>query len=59
MGKLTGSPSDLRAMFKLANEGKLAQTRVTFCPHGHARQALVDLKAGKVTGRTVLVREGV
>jgi alcohol dehydrogenase, propanol-preferring len=59
MNKLTGSPSDLRAVFKLANQGKLAQTRVTLCPHDHARQALVDLKAGKVTGRTVLVREGV
>jgi alcohol dehydrogenase, propanol-preferring len=59
IGNLTGSPSDLRAVLTLANEGKLRPTPVTLCPHDHANQALVDLKAGKVTGRTVLVREGV
>jgi alcohol dehydrogenase, propanol-preferring len=59
IGNLTGSPADLRAVLKLANEGLLEPTPITLCPHDHANQALVDLKAGKVTGRTVLVREGV
>jgi alcohol dehydrogenase, propanol-preferring len=59
MGNLTGSPTDLRAVLKLANEGKLTPTPITLCPHDHANQALLDLKAGKITGRTVLVREGV
>jgi alcohol dehydrogenase, propanol-preferring len=56
MGNLTGSPADLRAVLKLANEGKLQTTPVTLCSHDHANQALLDLKAGKITGRTVLVR---
>jgi alcohol dehydrogenase, propanol-preferring len=58
MGNLTGSPADLRAVLKLANDGKLDPTPVTHCPHDQANQALLDLKAGKVTGRMVLVREG-
>ena len=56
LGNLTGSPADLRAVLKLANAGKLQPTPITLCPHEQANQVLLDLKAGKVTGRAVLVR---
>jgi len=55
-GSLVGNPKDLRAVLELANSGKLKPTPVTTCPHDHANEALLDLKAGKVTGRMVLVR---
>lgn len=55
-GSLTGSPADLRAVLELANSGRLAPTPVHACPHDDVNQALMDLKAGRVTGRTVLVR---
>ena len=56
LGNLTGSPADLRAVLKLANAGKLQPTPITLCPHEQANQVLLDLKAGKVNGRAVLVR---
>ena len=55
LGSNTGSLKDLRAVVKLAQEGKLAPTPVTLCPKDHANEAMLELKAGHVTGRTVLV----
>ena len=55
LGSNTGSLKDLRAVVKLAQEGKLKPTPVTLCPKDHANEALLELKAGHVTGRTVLV----
>ena len=55
IGSNTGSLKDLRAVVKLAQDGKLKPTPVTLCPKDHANEALLELKAGHVTGRTVLV----
>ena len=55
VGSNTGSLKDLRAVVKLAQEGKLVPTPVTLCPKDHANEAMLELKAGHVTGRTVLV----
>jgi alcohol dehydrogenase/propanol-preferring alcohol dehydrogenase len=55
LGSNTGSLKDLRAVVKLAQEGKLKPTPVTLCSKDHANEALLELKAGHVTGRTVLV----
>lgn len=55
LGSNTGSLKDLRAVVKLAQQGKLAPTPVTLCPKDRANQAMLELKAGHVTGRTVLV----
>ncbi len=55
VGSNTGSLKDLRAVVKLAQEGKLKPTPVTLCPKDHANEAMMELKAGHVTGRTVLV----
>ena len=55
-GSNTGTPADLRAVFALANEGRLKPTPVRCCPADQANQALLDLKSGRITGRAVLVR---
>ena len=55
MGSNTGSVKDLRAVMALGNAGKLAPTPITLCPKHQANQAMVDLKAGRVTGRIILV----
>lgn len=55
-GSLTGSLEDLRAVLALANDGKLAPTPINLRSHDQVNAALVDLRAGRVTGRTVLVR---
>jgi alcohol dehydrogenase/propanol-preferring alcohol dehydrogenase len=55
-GSNTGTPADLRAVLALANEGRLKPTPVQCCPADQANQALLDLKAGRVMGRAVLVR---
>lgn len=55
VGTNTGSLKDLRAVVKLAQDGKLKPTPVTLCPKDHANEAMLELKAGHVTGRTVLV----
>ncbi len=57
MGNLVGSPADLRAVLALANAGKLERTPVTCFPQNQANQAMLDLKAGKLTGRAVLVHD--
>lgn len=54
-GSNTGSLHDLRAVIALAQAGKLAPTPVHTCPKDQAWQAMLDLKAGAVEGRTVLV----
>jgi alcohol dehydrogenase/propanol-preferring alcohol dehydrogenase len=54
-GSLTGTPQDLRDVLALANTGRLAPTPISLCSHEQANQALIDLRAGRVTGRSVLV----
>jgi alcohol dehydrogenase, propanol-preferring len=56
VGNLTGTLDDLKAVLALANSGRLAPTPINLCAHNQANAALLDLKAGRVTGRTVLVR---
>lgn len=55
VGSNTGSLHDLRAVIALAQSGKLAPALVHTCDKDHAFEALMDLKAGRVEGRTVLV----
>lgn len=55
VGSNTGSLHDLRAVIRLAQEGKLAPTPVHTCAKDQAWPALMALKAGQVEGRTVLV----
>lgn len=55
IGSNTGSLKDLRAVMALANAGKLAPTPIVCCPKHQANQAMEDLRAGRVTGRTILV----
>lgn len=55
VGSNTGSLKDLRAVIKLAQEGKLKPTPVTLCSKDRCNEAMQELKAGHVTGRTVLV----
>jgi alcohol dehydrogenase/propanol-preferring alcohol dehydrogenase len=57
IGSNTGSLHDLRAVMALAREGKLARTPVHTCSKDHAWQAMMDLKAGRIEGRMVLVDE--
>lgn len=54
-GSNTGSLHDLRAVMALARDGKLAPTPVHTCGKELAWDALMDLKAGRVDGRMVLV----
>ena len=56
VGNLTGTLDDLKAVIELAAGGRLAPTPINLCPHDQANAALLDLKAGRITGRTVLVR---
>lgn len=58
-GSFVGSPKDLRALVRLAQEGKLAPLPVTTVPQREANAALMRLKEGKVTGRMVLRAEAV
>lgn len=55
-GSNTGTPADLREVLALANSGKLRPTPVQCCPVDKVNEALLDLKAGRVMGRAVLVR---
>lgn len=56
-GSFVGNPKDLRAVVRLAQEGKLAPLPVTTVPQREANAALMRLKEGKVTGRLVLRAE--
>ncbi|MGH7120137.1 MAG: alcohol dehydrogenase [Acetobacteraceae bacterium] len=53
-GSFVGNPKDLRALVRLAQEGKLEPLPVTTVPQREANAALMRLKDGKVTGRLVL-----
>lgn len=55
IGTNTGNPQDLRDVLKLANDGLLIPTPVCCRSKSEANQSLIELKAGKVTGRQVLV----
>jgi len=57
MGNLTGDPKHLREVTRLSKEKKLPPLPVTTMPWDEVNQALDLLRAGKVTGRLVLVKE--
>lgn len=54
-GSLTGSIPELRAVLRLAQEGRLAPTPVRDVPKHDVNEVMVALQAGQVTGRVVLV----
>jgi D-arabinose 1-dehydrogenase-like Zn-dependent alcohol dehydrogenase len=55
LGSYTGSLGELRALVALAQDGELPFLPVQTRPLAEADQALNELRAGRVTGRTVLV----
>jgi len=54
-GSYVGTPADLQELVALAKSRKLEPVKVTRRPLDEANAALMDLKAGKVVGRVVLV----
>lgn len=54
IGSATGSLTDMAAVIKLANEGKLAPVPVTTMPKDQANAAIERLEHGHVTGRIIL-----
>jgi D-arabinose 1-dehydrogenase-like Zn-dependent alcohol dehydrogenase len=54
-GSIVGSPQDLRELVALAQAGTLRLGNVQPRPMTEAQDALVDLAAGRVIGRQVLV----
>ena len=54
-GSYVGSLADMAELMTLVREGKIAPIKIQERPLAEATQALLDLKAGKVTGRQVLV----
>lgn len=56
-GSYVGSVKDLRELVELAQSGKVAALPVTQVPQSEAYDALMRLKSGSVTGRTVLKAE--
>jgi alcohol dehydrogenase/propanol-preferring alcohol dehydrogenase len=59
MGTQTGTLQDLKDVVALALSGKLKPIPVDHMPFDDANEALLRLKAGKVTGRLVLERPSV
>ncbi|MGI4952736.1 MAG: alcohol dehydrogenase [Janthinobacterium lividum] len=53
-GSLTGSIPELRALLRLAQDGRLAATPVQEVEKPRVNQVMQDLDAGRVTGRVVL-----
>lgn len=53
-GTLMGSPQDLRDVFAMANDGRLASTPVSRVPKSDVNAAMHHLHDGDVTGRLVL-----
>lgn len=53
-GSYVGNPRELRELVALAQGGKLPKLPVTEMPQPQANDALMRLRAGKVTGRIVL-----
>ncbi|HET9148566.1 MAG TPA: alcohol dehydrogenase, partial [Acetobacteraceae bacterium] len=58
-GSFVGTPGDLRELVALAQSGGLARLPIETMPQREADAALQRLRQGKVTGRLVLVAEGV
>jgi alcohol dehydrogenase, propanol-preferring len=56
-GSYVGNPKELRELVALAQSGKVAAIPVTEVPQNQADDALMRLRAGKVTGRLVLRAE--
>ena len=56
-GSYVGNPKELRELVALAQSGKVAPIPVTQVPQNQADDALMRLRAGKVTGRIVLRAE--
>jgi alcohol dehydrogenase, propanol-preferring len=56
-GSYVGNPKELRELVRLAQEGELQALPVTTVPQSQANEALMRLRAGKVTGRIVLKAE--
>ena len=57
LGNLTGNIANLREITRLAKEGKLPPLPVTTMPWDKVQEAMDSLRAGKVIGRLVLVKE--
>ena len=58
-GSYVGSPKELRELVGLAEKGTLKPLPITTMPQAEAREALMRLRDGKVTGRIVLRAAGV
>jgi alcohol dehydrogenase, propanol-preferring len=56
-GSYVGNPQDLRELVRLAQDGALQALPVSTVPQSQANEALMRLRAGKVTGRLVLKAE--
>lgn len=54
-GSYVGTPEDMAELMKLVRAGKIAPIEIHERPLAEVNAALVDLKAGKVQGRQVLV----
>jgi D-arabinose 1-dehydrogenase-like Zn-dependent alcohol dehydrogenase len=54
-GSYVGTLSDMAELMALVRDGKIAPIQIQERPLAQATDALVDLKAGKVNGRQVLV----
>jgi D-arabinose 1-dehydrogenase-like Zn-dependent alcohol dehydrogenase len=55
VGSYVGSLQDMSDLMTMVRDGKIAPIEITERPLAEANSALVDLKAGKVKGRQVLV----
>ncbi|NQV71261.1 MAG: alcohol dehydrogenase catalytic domain-containing protein [Pseudohongiella sp.] len=56
-GSYVGTPEDMGELMALVRAGKVAPIEIHERPMSEANQALVDLKAGKVQGRQVLMND--
>ena len=54
-GSYVGSLQDMSDLMAMVRDGKIAPIEITERPLAEANEALIDLKAGKVKGRQVLV----
>ena len=54
-GSYVGSLQDMSDLMVMVRDGKIAPIEITERPLAEANEALIDLKAGKVKGRQVLV----
>ena len=54
-GSYVGSLHDMADLMVMVRDGKIAPIDITERPLAEANDALVDLKAGNVTGRQVLM----